>query len=334
MRKPSTLTAALLKKSEPSPSTVPRRSPPTTAPGRLPMPPMMIMMNALTTGSAPMAGLTAKSGASKPPADPASAQPIAKAPMETTSIFTPCSAAPSGSWATARMAPHRREHHHEPLDRDDEPAQADNAGEGRRHRLVQHAEGELRPGLEHPQEAQGDDERVERLPPQVPEDQPLGHEPHESHHDDGQEQRQEVGQPGHREAQVGDVAPEHVEIAVGKVDDLEDRKDQGEAQRHQHVDERQREAVQQPLGQELDRRTYFFITFNAAGRTCSMSTLFPLRISLITIGYRNWRSIPYVSLAPMASRPHTVSYGREVSAASTLSVSTEPASCIDLVMTS
>ena len=90
--------------SEPSPSTEPSRSPPTTAPGRLPMPPMMMMMNALTTGSAPIAGLTANTGASSPPAPPASAHPIPKPSAETSSMSTPWSAAASASCATARIA--------------------------------------------------------------------------------------------------------------------------------------------------------------------------------------------------------------------------------------
>ena len=68
------------------------------------MPPTMMMMNALTTGSAPIAGLTAKSGASRPPAPPASAQPTPKPSADTTSMLTPWSAAASGSCATARMA--------------------------------------------------------------------------------------------------------------------------------------------------------------------------------------------------------------------------------------
>jgi len=46
------------------------------------MPPMMMMMKALTTGSAPIAGLTANSGASSPPAPPASAHPIPKPSAE------------------------------------------------------------------------------------------------------------------------------------------------------------------------------------------------------------------------------------------------------------
>jgi len=99
--------------------------------------------------------------------------------METTSIFTPAApprrvlgdgphGAPQPGPLEKRVEdgdePHRGEHHDEPFDRDDEPAHADDAGEGRRHRLVQYAKGELRAGLENPQEAQGDDERVESLP--------------------------------------------------------------------------------------------------------------------------------------------------------------------------
>ena len=90
-------TAALPMKSAPTPSTPPRRRPPRTAPGKLPIPPTMMMMNALTTGSAPIAGLTAKRGARSPPAPPASAHPTPKPRADTMSMLTPCSAAASGS---------------------------------------------------------------------------------------------------------------------------------------------------------------------------------------------------------------------------------------------
>ena len=124
------------------------------------MPPTMMMMNALTTGSAPIVGLTAKTGASSPPAPPASAQPTPKPSAETDSMFTPCSAAASGvlrhrthgppgpaqpqEEIEARRSARWRRGHHQPLDATiTSPNTRTIAGERRRHGLVEHAEREL-----------------------------------------------------------------------------------------------------------------------------------------------------------------------------------------------
>ena len=82
----------------------PSMSPPRMAPGMLPSPPRMMMMNAFSSGCSPIIGSSLKIGAMSAPAAAASAKPIAKARPLTTCTFTPCSAAASLSCSMARMA--------------------------------------------------------------------------------------------------------------------------------------------------------------------------------------------------------------------------------------
>src|SRR5262249_46179992 len=86
------------------------------------------------------------------------------------------------------------------------------------------------------------------------EDQPLGDDAREPDGEDGQPERCEVVEAEERVDVVRDVPAEHVELAVGEVDDLEDREDEREAEGDQDVDHRQAEAVEQRLDQQLERR--------------------------------------------------------------------------------
>src|SRR5213593_683186 len=198
------------------------------------------------------------------------------------------------------------EGHHQPLDRDDQPEHPDDSGEGRGHRLVEHAEGQLRARLHDPEQPERHDERVERLAAQVVEDQPLGRHARDPDREDGQAEGGEVVQAEERIDVISDVASEHVELAVGEVDDLEDGEDEGETEGDQHVDHRQAEAVEKRLDEEVNRhgspttstlaaprpagpqprdalqRVPHF--FSAAGSTWAISTTLPSRISLMTTG--------------------------------------------------
>jgi hypothetical protein len=61
-----------------SASAIPMASPPTMAPGMLPMPPMTIAASALSSGASPICGKIRNSGPSSAPPSPPSAHAIAK----------------------------------------------------------------------------------------------------------------------------------------------------------------------------------------------------------------------------------------------------------------
>src|SRR5690606_17370299 len=89
----------------------PSSTPPTTAPGRLPMPPMTAAANALMPGKMPkMAGwlMLPKVMPHITAAAAASMEPSRKVVAMTRSTFTPIMRAVSASWAVARMALPRR----------------------------------------------------------------------------------------------------------------------------------------------------------------------------------------------------------------------------------
>src|SRR5262249_60287248 len=87
-----------------SDSTPPSTSAAISAPTRLPMPPTMVIANALTVSGNPTAGYTLKSGAISAPDAPASATPSASVRPNTRPRAKPTDCATTGDSATARTA--------------------------------------------------------------------------------------------------------------------------------------------------------------------------------------------------------------------------------------
>ena len=72
--------------------------------------------------------------------------------------------------------------------------------------------------------------------------------------------------PERPDEKVHEERSNHIQFAMGEVDDAHDAEDQGEPQRHQYVDERRRQAVDHNLGCEVQH---------------SRSVLFPLNEAII-----------------------------------------------------
>jgi len=83
-----------LRNTAPSDSATETRSPPTKAPTRLPIPPMMTMLNAATEAVRPPDGENGRIGDTSAPAAPTHAAPIPKATAYTRRTSVPMTRAP------------------------------------------------------------------------------------------------------------------------------------------------------------------------------------------------------------------------------------------------
>jgi hypothetical protein len=79
----------------PSDSLTPTRRPPTTAPSKLPIPPITTMLNEVTVKKSPELGVKGKNGVMRLPATPTHAAPMPKARAKTLRMSVPTSMAPT-----------------------------------------------------------------------------------------------------------------------------------------------------------------------------------------------------------------------------------------------
>src|SRR5712691_7459923 len=219
--------------------------PPSTAPGRLPMPPMTTTQKALTTAHSPMVGSIVNIPPRSPPATPAIPLPTAKVIAYTRSTGMPIKAAASRLPATARIAmPHRvrRMNHVSAM-----MSAAPTASTARRRKVMTTpprttgsppqlnlarvwSPHEQRPVLEEdrePERREHDREHVTTL--ERPHRESLGEPPRGGGADDSQRERNEIVETKSDRQAVGQEGAEHVELAVSEVDDAEDAEHEREA---------------------------------------------------------------------------------------------------------
>jgi hypothetical protein len=91
-------------KAVPSASTMPRRSPATSAPGIDPNPPMTMISKPLTVVTTPLVGKTKKTGAKSAPATAASATPMPNATWSRRKMSIPAVSTPTRLCEAARKA--------------------------------------------------------------------------------------------------------------------------------------------------------------------------------------------------------------------------------------
>lgn len=90
-----------------------------------------------------------------------------------------------------------------------------------------------------------------RLVTQGPEDRPFHHQTHKGHEGGGSEKSTPETEVVAADQEVADVGPQHVQVAVGEVGDVQDAENQRQPQGHDGIGASQHDAVEDLLEEEI-----------------------------------------------------------------------------------
>jgi len=146
----------------------------------------------------------------------------------------------------------RDEHHDQAVDRQDDVAEHQHVGEGRRNVALVDVPNEHRAEHQHHVEPEQADHAFEHALVEPAEHQPLEHHGGGGDADHAGRQRDHPRQLEVFHQMIKREGAQHGELAVGEVDDAHDPEQQREAERHQDVDRGEADAVDDDLSEDGD----------------------------------------------------------------------------------